>query len=334
MVAPLVRFVDWSALQLLALTIPPADAQAPRLNEALQFLNGPDFIPEESQPAELEFNSRTHFRFPTPRRSDVAKNNSAYGRLYRTGEHWRERPVILLLPGGRLDFFYHRCRFPSAARRCNRAGFNAATLVLPYHSERRPARIWTACKPDYLRFAQAMAQAIAEIRALTGWLLQEGCPTVALWGISLGGWLAGLTAGRDARLAALVLTAPGVGFACSSRDQVFWPERAIWPGIRDRWRAQRPALQALNQTPVNLATCRPAIPKENILLVEGIHDLCVPKEAVEELWQSWGQPEVWRLPYGHAGVAGMCVPGVTARTLSWLAPKLKAPANQTPQAIG
>jgi alpha-beta hydrolase superfamily lysophospholipase len=58
--------------------------------------------------------------------------------------------------------------------------------------------------------AEAVAQAIAEIRALTGWLLQEGCPAVALWGVSMGGWLAGLTVCRDARLSAVVMTVPTV----------------------------------------------------------------------------------------------------------------------------
>ena len=59
-------------------------------------------------------------------------------------------------------------------------------------------------------FARAMAQNVAEIRALTGWLLDEGCPSVGLLGFSFGGWLAGLTACSDARIACAVLTVPGV----------------------------------------------------------------------------------------------------------------------------
>jgi pimeloyl-ACP methyl ester carboxylesterase len=48
-----------------------------------------------------------------------------------------------------------------------------------------------------LEFSRAMAQGVAEIRALTGWLLDEGCPSVGLLGFSFGGWFAGLTACRD-----------------------------------------------------------------------------------------------------------------------------------------
>jgi hypothetical protein len=41
---------------------------------------------------------------------------------------------------------------------------------------------------DNLRVAEAFAQAVAEIRALTGWLLEQVCRWVALRGLSLGRW--------------------------------------------------------------------------------------------------------------------------------------------------
>jgi hypothetical protein len=71
---------------------------------------------------------------------------------------------------------------------------------------------------------------------------------------------------------------------------------------------------------LNLTTTRPAILKENILLIEAIHDLFTPKEAVEDLWQTWGQPDIWRLPHGH--VSKSLLPGLTGRVLRWLSPRL------------
>jgi hypothetical protein len=202
------------------------------------------------------------------------------------------------------------------ARRCNRAGFNAATLELPYHFQRRPLQLEALKKEDCLRMAKATAQAIAEIRALTGWMLGEGCPAVALWGVSLGGWLAGLTVCRDARLAAVVMTVPTV------RSNTGMAEQIILPSRREAWRSLFQADEALDTTPFNLISGQPAIPRDNILLIGGIHDLMCPIKPIEELWESWSQPNLWRLPHGH--ISFISQRGLTGRVLDWLAPRLKA----------
>ena len=125
--------------------------------------------------------------------------------------------MIVLLHGGG-DFPGHQFGFHLFARRCQRAGFNAATLELPYHFQRRPRQYGRLSilgqyvpliSRDYLQMAKTYAQAIAEIRSLSGWLLAEGCPAVALVGVSLGAYLAGLTGCGDARLASIVMAIPG-----------------------------------------------------------------------------------------------------------------------------
>lgn len=333
MIAPLAKLIDWYFIQFVTMRF-RNNGRNLRLEEAIRFLNGPDFMPGESQSAHVEFNAPTHFCFPTTRPCGFAENNMAYGRLYRCAGRWRERPVIILLHGGG-GFPDYRFFFPLVARRCNLAGFNAATLVAPYHFQRRPRqnrnlnylRNWAetiadgACNfpglgsLDYLGWAEAAAQAVSDIRALTGWFIGEGCPAVTLWGISYGGWLAGLTACCEARLASAVLTAPGVRANPSMAKLIL--RRNIQRAMQD----QREAYEALNLTPWNLASMRPAIPKENILLIEGIDDLFAPKQALEELCQAWGQPDIWRLPHGHVGVCCGFVPGLTGRVLRWLSPR-------------
>jgi hypothetical protein len=45
-----------------------------------------------------------------------------------------------------------------------------------------------------------------------------------------------------------------------------------------------------------------------------------------ELWQSWGQPEIWRLPHGHISTAVTAsMPGLPGRVLRWLSPRLNNP---------
>jgi hypothetical protein len=313
-IAPLAKLMDWSAVQAMTL-MGRAYAENPRLEETLQFLNGLDFIPAESQPAQIEFNGSLDFHFPTPRPCDFAVNNVVEGRLYRCGERWQERPVIILLPGHN-DSASYKLRFPLIARRCNRAGFNVATLVPPYHFQRRPSQRGLFDSGDWLLFAERTAQGIAEIRALTRWLLGEGCPAVALWGYSAGAGDAGMTVCRDARLAASVMASPAVRFRP-------WVEQlAVRPRIRAKLRSFGELCEKMNLSPMNLTMIRPAIPRENILLIEGIHDLICLKDNIEDLWQAWGQPDIWRLPHGHVSVCCGGVPGLPGRVLRWLEPRL------------
>ena len=136
MIASLEKLIDWSSVQVMTLMMPAKEYDW-RLEEALRFLQGPDFVPTDSQPAPVKFNGPVHFRFPTPRPCDFSENNVVHGRLYRCSERWQERPVIILLPGYN-DSASYQLRFPLLARRCNRAGFNVATLVPPYHFQRCP----------------------------------------------------------------------------------------------------------------------------------------------------------------------------------------------------
>jgi pimeloyl-ACP methyl ester carboxylesterase len=226
MLASLAKFIDRSVLQIGYGMLPQstwwdaANERDLKLEQAVQFLSGQDFIPTESQPAQLDFGpdaSGGRFRFPTPRPCEFAENNLVHGRLYRCADDWQEKPVIVLLHGGG-DAPGHQFAFHLLARRFHRTGFNVATLELPYHFQRRPRQygpLSLLCQyvplisRDYLQMARTYAQAVAEIRSLTGRLLAEGCPAVALVGVSLGAYLAGLTGCGDARLASIVMAIPG-----------------------------------------------------------------------------------------------------------------------------
>jgi dienelactone hydrolase len=330
MIAPLAKWIDRLFIQKSFMRMPSPDARTLRMEETIRFLKTPDFIPGESQPAQVEFNparSERHFFFSTPRPSAFAENNVVHGRLYRCAGRWRERPVILLLHGGnimrgRSRSLAYQFGYPLIARHCNRAGFNAATLEMPYNFQRHPRQPGALKAEDYLRMAEATAQAIAEIRALTGWLLEQGCPAVALWGVSMGGWLAGMTVCRDARLAAVVMTLPTV------RSNAVLAEQIIQRSLREAWRPLLQVDEALDTTPFNLTSAQPAIPRENILLIGGIHDLLCPIKPIEELCQLWGQPDLWRLPHGH--ISFMSDRGLTGRVLRWLTPRLDARSSANP----
>jgi pimeloyl-ACP methyl ester carboxylesterase len=128
-----------------------------------------------------------------------------------------------------------------------------------------------------------LGQAVSEIRALTGWLLGKGCPSVALFGVSFGGWLAGMAATRDSRLKAIVLAVPRV----RSNLSVIRGERFLWTPVRKALERRKAALEAWDTAPTNLTLSQPVVPKENILLIQGLYDSLASPESIEELWQKW-----------------------------------------------
>jgi pimeloyl-ACP methyl ester carboxylesterase len=314
MIASLAKLIDWSALQLSSLPRPPFSDPDLGVEEALKFVGGPGFIPAESQPAQVEFDGPLHFRFPTPRPSALPENNTVYGRLYRRAGRLQERPAMILLHGWNSSLS-HRFRFPWIAHQATRAGFNTATLELPYHFQRRPRQPSNSRNSYFLRLAEMRAQAVAEIRALTGWFVEQGCPAVALWGSSYGGWLAGLTACRDARLAAVVMAVPGIRMKSASSNRI------LRSSARQAWQKQRAAREALDSTALNLITLRPLIPRQNILLIEAMHDVLA--EPTEELWRQWDKPEIWRVPHGHFSFSLMGAPCLMAsQVIRWLERRL------------
>jgi pimeloyl-ACP methyl ester carboxylesterase len=279
-IAPLAKLLDWSSIQTAVLMMPAHDLNS-KLEEAIQFLSGPDFFPAQSAPAQVQCNGSLDFTFTTPQPCEFAENNIVHGRLYRCAGRWQERPVIILMPGWN-DSASYKLRFPSIARRANRSGLNVATLVLPYHFQRCPRQRREFDRGDCLQFAQAAAQGIAEIRSLTGWLLDQGCPAVALWGYSAGAWHAGTAACHDARVASVVL-ASHPGRASAALEQ--W---AVRPRIRANLARIREVCARLNFTPMNLTTTKPLIPRENILLIHGLHELVCSKEDIEHFWRGLG----------------------------------------------
>ena len=71
-----------------------------------------------------------------------------------------------------------------------------------------------------------------------------------------------------------------------------------------------------------------AHPQREHIIDRGNSRFDCPMDDVEDLWQSWGQPDMWRLPHGHFAVCCGIVPGLPGRVMRWLSPRLNAPTAQ------
>jgi hypothetical protein len=155
----------------------------------------------------------------------------------------------------------------------------------------------------------ATRQAIADTRALSHWLRAQGSTEVGLWGFSLGAWLAGLIARVEPQLRFAVLTTPIASISRAIQELAFCE-----PVRRSLQRTE------LDLRALNLGSQVPLLDPKDVLLVESRHDLFAPAETVEQLWEAWGRPGIWRLPHGHISVL-MSVP-VMKRTVRWICGRL------------
>jgi len=306
----LARFLDHTAIQLAGF----ATRRRTRGSRPV-LLDGPikkDDLFEEITIAKPQvcFTTKDAFHFPSQIETSCPENNTVHGRLYRCGEDWQQRAAVILVHG--LDYeIGYRYQFPYLARRLCQLGLNTAMLELPYHCRRRPrgdAVVKDFISNDLESLYQAIQQSIADIRGLTHWLYAEGCPNVGLWGISLGAWLSGLVACADDKIDFTVLCTP-VG----KIDRAV-KELAFCEPIRDCLQKRK-----LSLTRLNLADYRPRQRPDQILIVESLYDRFAPVDTVEEIWSTWGKPEIIRVKHGHISVL-LSLP-VMKQIMGWIAGK-------------
>jgi len=279
--------------------------------EAEKLLNDPTFFAGVAPPTpQLVFRSARDFEFTSPLTSRWAANNRVRGKLFRAGRDWQRRPSVILLHGWNAELQY-RWQFQFLGAQLARAGVNAATFQLPYHGRRRPCEpgaIQNFISYDLLHMLEATRQSLADARALMMWLASQGSPTVGVWGISLGAWLAGLLISADARAKFAVLLTP-----IASVEQAI-DGLAFCESIRSSLQKTSVRLD-----PLNLASHHPLPARANILIVEAQYDVFAPAQTVENLWQAWGKPEIWRLPHGHISI--LLSPLILRRIIKWVSEK-------------
>ncbi len=285
---PIVRFIDRVVIWMARLRLESrVGRESPA--QALAVVEEPVFFYDGRPPEHICFSGKHGFSCDSPMPGVAPESSRIHGEFHRCGEDWRNRPAMIMLHGWNGENCY-RLLFPLLARRFHRMGISLLSFHLPCHGKRRapcsPGNDFIS--PDLSAMVRSTRQALADVQALIGWLKQEGCGPVGVWGISLGAWLAGLLACHDDRLSWAVLMTPVVRMDLAIQELEFCaPIRRSLAG-RD-----------LPLRGLNLTDHCPLMDRQNLLLIEGLHDLFVPPARVEELWKAWGHPPIERLPHSH-----------------------------------
>jgi hypothetical protein len=190
-----------------------------------------------------------------------------------------------------------------------RQGLDVALFTLPHHGRRSPrgARFSGErfASPDPGELNEAVRRAVYEIRLVMRWLRARTGAPVGLLGLSLGGYLASLTAGLTDEPAFVVPMVPPVCFgdlawrflAGSQDERPGHPPAMSRDELRGAFRVHSPLSHPLR------------VPRERVLIVAGRGDRIVPPEHPHALWRHWREPPIhWfsgghLTPFGRAGIA-------------------------------
>lgn len=261
-----------------------------RLEEARSILTADDFFGDDLfSAANMHFTDGKGFVCDSPHVGVSSTCRRIYGRFYQAADNRPHRPAVILLHGWNGEMCY-RLLFPLLARKFLNAGISTLMFELPCHGARRAS---SGAGSDFLSadlaaVAESGRQAVADTRALIGWLRRRGHGSLGIWGISLGAWIAGLVACRDRRLSAAVLMAP------LSRIDLAIAELDFCAPLRQSLKKRD-----FPFTRINLPSHRPLLGPSKISIIAGRYDQFVPGSHIDELAAAWNHPSRRYFRHGH-----------------------------------
>jgi dienelactone hydrolase len=140
---------------------------------------------------------------------------------------------------------------------------------------------------EILDMVHLQAQAIWDLRRLLAWLrARDGMP-IGLYGLSLGGGIAALTAGLESDLACVIAGMPMVDVMGLLHCHV----PAFVRVLAERFGISFDHIARLLRIVSPLAMA-PRLPAERLFIFGGAADRLVPSRQVSALWQHWGEPRI------------------------------------------
>ncbi len=236
------------------------------------------------------------FILPSPVLGDCHENNHTHLDIWLGPKGW-ESPMMFLLHGvmSVSDIGYRIW-----ARTLNRLGWSAIFFHLPYHYGRRPKNAMSgemALTSNVIRTADAIRQAVIELRLICRLLRERGCPHVGLWGTSYGGWIAAMLSVLEPNISTAWLLEPIVDV-----DFAVWESPATWTLRRQLLR------RGISRELVRRELFRfcpsyhtPLVSPDHIILVAGTFDRIATPESIRKLHEKWPGSHYAEFRQGHVG---------------------------------
>ncbi|MCZ6714809.1 MAG: prolyl oligopeptidase family serine peptidase [Deltaproteobacteria bacterium] len=232
-------------------------------------------------------------------------NRTAHVRMLR--HPGAPRPWIVCTPGYRMGHVAVDFLGFNASWLHQDLGLNVAIPVFPFHGPRQVGRRSGDgfLRGDVLDTVHAQAQAVWDVRRLIGWLHRQDAPGIAVYGLSLGGYTAGLVAGLEPDLDCVIAGIPASDWVGLMRSHTSETIVRATHHLGFPWEKVEELLRVVS--PLALP---PRVAPSRRFLFAGTADRLAPPEQAQSLWNHWGRP---RLAWYHGSHVSF-----------WIEPKVKA----------
>lgn len=238
------------------------------------------------------------YKYESQVKNNQDSNNYSTGSYY-TNNTSKAGTSVILVHGWRMDSLDRVDNI--FLKPFMQSGFDIYHFTLPHHFDRATTdslyngELMVSANVD--RTLLSIQQAVSDLRALIRFL-KDSNQKVVLIGVSLGGFFTNLVATLETRIDILisVMYANSIAFSVFKSlpgkfiKKDFEEHGSTYQDVRNYWAITEPS------------NFKPAIPKENILLISGIYDQYVLNEDTDLLWEAWDRPKRLIYPCGHAGI--------------------------------
>ncbi|MCU1449467.1 MAG: hypothetical protein JWP02_1637 [Acidimicrobiales bacterium] len=250
-----------------------------------------------------------HLTFPSgyePHHGEPGRERWLSYEANRTAHAWvlrhREagRPWLVCIHGWGMGSPLMDLRAFRARRLRNELGLNLAVPVLPLHGPRQRPDANAGegfMSIDLIDAVHGFAQAARDVRSVIRWIRHhDPAAKVGVYGLSLGGYTAALTASLEDDLACVIAGIPAV-------DLVDLYRRHSPAHVRRRAAecgALGPEATAVHGV-VSPLVLEPKPPRERRYLFAGTGDRMSTAGQARRLWEHWDRPPMAWYPGGHVG---------------------------------
>jgi hypothetical protein len=177
-------------------------------------------------------------------------------------------------------------------------GLNVVMPVLPLHGPRKINRFSGEefLSFDLINTVHGLTQAIWDIRQILSWVRAQGAPDIALYGVSLGGYVTALLTSLENDIDAAVAGIPVVDFPAMFRHQspLHIRLRAVEHEILD-------GNAEIVHRVISPLAMPPRLPRERRFIFAGLGDRMAPPTQAHALWHHWQEPEILWYGGNHVG---------------------------------